>query len=1063
MTTGRIFTIPPGAPFLKVLAQSLAAGRLVPSFRLTPEDPMSLARATIYVPTRRAARALRSEFVDLMEGQSAILPVIRPLGEIDDDAGYFDENAETSLDLLPPVAALTRLIELSRLILAWRNRLPDMLRDIHTDSPLVAPASPADAIWLARSLAELIDEVETEETGWERLDKIDLGDRALWWQLTGEFLKIASAYWPDRLTELHRSSPALHRGEAIRAEARRYAREQTPHPVIVAGSTGSIPATADLIAAIHGLECGVVVLPGLDLAMNDARWRLAGAMTPEGGKSTDPASRSHPQYGLFHLLRKLNAIREDVVPLAEEPDDLSIRSEAVSQAFTPAEADVNHREWREGRDQAALEAAFAPVALIEAANEREEALSIAVALKLALSAEDADSKTQAALVTPDRNLARRVTAELKRFGIEADDSAGTPLLASHHGALVRLVLEAVLRPSDPVALISLLKHPLIRLGRTHAALEGAVNRLELLTMRGGTTLANPAELTPVIEKAIIDLKENRHRKQWQEHLLFLDHLDELKQLGTQIETAVEPLAEMVVRSDATRAEQRFSLNRWAEATGRVLENFCKDERGSLESLWGCDAGIALAGLLRDLIDTGDTLDAEGPQWIDVTTALIAGIGIKPKSVDHPRVMIWGTLEARLQQVDTLVLGGLNEGVWPGQTANNPFLSRAMKTEIGLEPPERRIGQSAHDFMMGLGTRNLILTRAVRQGGAPSVASRFLQRLTSVAGEEITEAMTERGEYYRAIAGRIDLGQEQDFSPRPAPTPAADLQPTKYSFSEAGRLRRDPYAIYARRVLKLDPMEPFNQDPGALERGNIYHAIVEQFIRKDIDPRAPEALPAIIAIAHDVFNQAALPAHIEAIWRPRFIDTAREFVKFEAERHAEIARTEVEVDARMDMADIGLTVSGRADRIDIRKDGRADIIDYKTGLSPSVKEARSLLDPQLSLEAAALKAGAFRGLKAMETENLTYVRLRPGKNFRADTVNNENAQRAKPEERKSADMLATEAISQLIKLTEALKTGRAGFKSRVAPFKDRDYGGDYDHLARVAEWSSADGEEEGGDE
>ena len=1056
MAEGRIFTIPPGVPFLKILAGALTEGRLIPGFRLTREDPLSLARATIYVPTRRAARALRSEFVDLMEGQSAILPVIRPLGEIDDDAGYFDDVPDSNLDLLPPVAPLTRLIELSRLILAWRNRLPDMLRDIHSDSPLVAPASPADAIWLARSLIELIDQVETEETGWNGLEKIDLGDRALWWQLTGEFLKIASGYWPARLAELHRSSPSLHRGEAIRAEARRYARERTPHPVIVAGSTGSIPATADLIAAIHGLECGVVVLPGLDQTMSDANWQLAGAIEAGGTTSTDPASRSHPQYGLFHLLQKLGTLRRDVIPLADEPADLHARTSAVSQAFTPAEADVNHRQWRD--DQKKLTEAFAEVALIEAANEREEALTIAIAMKLALSG---DEKTQAALITPDRDLARRVTAELKRFGIEADDSAGTPLISSHHGALVRLLLESILRPGDPVALIGLLKHPLIRLGRSREALEGAVNRLELLTMRGSTTLANPAELTPVIIQAIAELQENRHKKQWQAHLLFLDHLEELTQLGAKIEQAVEPLAKMLTRDDGGRSPNRFPLHQWAEATGRVLEAFCADERGSLESLWASDAGIALANLLRDLIDTGDTLDADGPQWIDVMTALIASIGIKPKSIDHPRVMIWGTLEARLQSIDTLILGGLNEGVWPGQTANNPFLSRVMKTEIGLEPPERRIGQSAHDFMMGLGTAKLILTRAVRQGGAPSVASRFLQRLTSVAGEEITEAMTARGGLYRAIAARIDAGQDQPFSPRPEPRPDAELQPKRYSFSEAGKLRRDPYAIYAQRVLKLDPMEPFNQDPGALERGNIYHAIVERFIREGIDPRGANAFVAIQEIAQEMFDAAALPVHIDAIWRPRFMDTAREFLAFEAERRPEIASMHVEVDARMEMPE--LTVSGRADRIDIRKDGRADIIDYKTGLTPSAKEARSLLDPQLSLEAAALKAGAFKGLKALETENLTYVRLRPAKNFKIETVNNEKSQRTKPEDRKSAEQLAVESIGQLVKLTEALKTGRAGFKSRVAPFRDRDYGGDYDHLARVAEWSSADGDEEGGDE
>lgn len=1053
MAGGRVFSIPPSAPFLKILAQALCDGRLVEGFRLDPSDPLSLARATIYVPTRRAARVLRSEFVDLMGGRSAILPIIRPLGETDDDAGYFDEADAGLLDMLPPVSPITRLVELARLILVWRNRLPDMLRDIHSDSPLVAPASPADAIWLARSLVELIDAVETEDVGWDRLKAIDLGDRALWWQLTGQFLKIASTYWPDRLAELHRSSPSLHRNEAIRAEARRLLQRGSIHPMIVAGSTGSIPATADLIAAIHRLDRGAVVLPGLDRHMSEGDWLLAGAVSPEGRKSTDPASRSHPQYGLFHLLQKLGTPRSDVTDLAEEQPDMRVRSAAVSAAFTPADADVNHRLWREGTGDR-LKTAFASAALIEAANEREEALAIAIALKLALHSPDADERTQVALVTPDRTLARRVAAELQRFGIEADDSAGTPLSSSLHGALVTLALQAVLRPGDPVTLVSLLKHPLIRLGYPRAELEAAVNRLELLCLRGGTALADPASLQAVVHAAFAAFDGSPFRKEWQARLLAEEPKAALLALADRIERAVEPLARMVVAEGGRRLSSKASLGAWAEATGRVLESLTIDDRGSLEALWSGEPGEALAGLLRETMETGETLEADGPQWIDVATALISGVGIKPRPLSHPRVFIWGALEARLQSVDTLVLGGMNEATWPAQTANNPFLSRVMKTEMGLEPPERRIGQSAHDFVMGLGSKNVIMTRALRQGGAPSVGSRFLQRLLSAVGRDIAEAMKERGEYYRRLASLIDEGEMQEFSPRPDPRPAAEIQPGKYSFSEAGTLRRDPYAIYARRILKLDPITPYNEDPGALERGNIYHAIVDRFVRSGHDPRAESAFEAISAIAREEFDAAMLPAHIDAVWRPRFLDTARAFLSAEAERRPSIRATHSEISARLEIGE-DLALTGRADRIDVLRDGRADIIDYKTGLTPSVKEARALLDPQLSLEAAALKHGGFPDLKPMETDNLLYVRLRPGKNFKVESVNNDRSTRTKPEDIRTADALADEALSQLIKLTRALRRGEAGFKSRVAPFRDRDHGGNYDHLARVAEWSSID--------
>lgn len=1057
MRKSNVFTISPGAPFLRVLARAICEGRLVEGFRHDPADPLGLAAATIYLPTRRAARVLRSEFVDLLGGRSAILPVIRPLGEVDDDAGYFEESSDDDLDLMPPVGTLTRLVELARLVLAWRNRLPAHLRSVHDDSPLVAPASPADAIWLARSLIELIDAVETEETGWDGLDRLREADRALWWELSGEFIRVASAYWPARLAELNRSSPALHRNRAIRAEAERLGRDGARGPVIVAGSTGSIPATADLIAAIHRLENGAVVLPGLDCLMADKDWRLAGALQADLSRNTDPASRSHPQYGLFHLLAKLGVEREEVVALHDDEPAIETRLEAISTAFLPSQSEVHHHLFREAQ-RGRLAEAFTGMALVEAANEREEALTIAIALKLAL--EEQGPEAQAALITPDRTLARRVCTELMRFGIEADDSAGTPLASSQHGSLLTLMLDCVLRPGDPVALASLVKHPLVRLGRTRAALDPVTHALELMALRGGTVPVNVAALSPVVAQAIAALSgEERFRKQWQARIRTEDCQAEVLALARDLETAVEPLARRLVRDgpDGTRSEH--PLGAWAEATGRVLEALCRDETGSLTALWSGDAGDALAGLLKDLIAAPDTLDATGPQWADVAGALLAGVGIRPHSMGHPRVFIWGTLEARLQSVDMLVLGGLNEGVWPGATANNPFLSRAMKTEIGLEPPERRIGQSAHDFVMGLGAKRLVLTRALRQGGAPSVASRFLQRLLAVTGKAIADAMRDRGARYLDYAGVIDEtpeAEQQDFAPRPSPVPEAGRQPQRYSFSEVTRLRRDPYAIYARRVLKLDPLDGFNEDPGVADRGNIYHDIVQRFIEAGIDPRGTAAEGEITGIVHRVFDEWALPAHVDAVWRSRALDMARRFLKWEAGRRPLVAWSKVEQNALMPVTDT-LAVSGRADRIDVRTDGRADILDYKTGASPSAKVARTLLDPQLALEAAVLKGGGFADLEPRETQDLQYVRLRPGSRFTVDTVNNENG---RGDDRRSAMELAEEALSQLTKLATALQAGEKGFRSRVAPFKDGDHGGEYDHLARVAEWSVA--EAEGGE-
>ena len=1043
---GRIYSIPASLPFLRTTAQTLVDGRLVPGFTYDPADPLALADVTIYVPTRRAARVLRSEFVDLFGGRSAILPSIRALGETDDDSGFFDEVAPALLDMAEPLSGPTRLLELARLVLAWRNSLPAAVTSVHAESPLVAPASPADAVWLARNLAEIIDAMETEELDWSALDNLDVSNHALWWQLTAEFLKIASEFWPARLTELNRSSPSLRRNATLHAETERYIQAPPAGPVIIAGSTGSIPATAGLIAAVATLPNGVVILPGLDRFMSDTEWLLVGQQ--EGAQKSDAAARSHPQYGLHRLLTRMGCTRADVEPLGTPADALEYRARILSSAFLPTQATAGWGDVRDRLDPARLAEAFRDVSLVEAANEREEALAIAIALRLAL--EDGE-ETQAALITPDRKLGRRVAAELARFGIEADDSAGTPLLSTPQGTLLRLLCEAALRPGDPVPLVALLKHPLARFGLSLDDMRAAVTALELAALRGGTAEIDISTLEPLLDAALARQAQDRHPPEWRTALP-KSAFPLARDLAARIAKAVEPLAGVLVQESRTgrRFSSKLAVSDWSERTGRALEGVAADERGDLAALWSGEAGDSLANLLKSVIETDGEIEADGPQWCDIIEALAASESVKPRSMRHPRVFIFGALESRLQSVDTVVIGGLNEGTWPGQAANDAFLSRIMKVEIGLEPPERRIGQLGHDLQMAAGAPKLVLTRALRNGSAPTVASRWLQRLLAVGGQDLAADLSARGKNLLAWAGEIDKGPSAPGVPRPAPRPPAEVQPKKYSFSEVGRLRRDPYAIYARHILRLDPVAPFNLDPGPAERGSLYHRIVDRFVREE---KTGEPLSLIARILDQEFDAALLPPHIDAVWRPRFAAVARAFVNWHLERAASVRESLTEVPASLDLSVGGVRLTGIADRIDILPDGGADILDYKTGSTPSTKVARVLLDPQLALEAAAIRRGAFRGPGIREPANLLYVRLKPGERFKAEQVNNENARSANSTP-KSAAELGEEALTELEKLLTGLIEGRFGFASRLIPEQERDYGGEYDHLARVAEWSSA---------
>lgn len=1074
----RLFTIDPGVPFLETLAHALMKGQLVKGFNHDRSDPLSLADATIFVPTRRAARALRSQFCDLIGSGSAILPVIRPLGEMDEDAGYFDETSPQTLSQAPPIGRTDMLLELAQLILAWKRALPHSVSALHGDKPLVTPVGPADAVWLARALSDLIVEMESEERPWAMLDEIDPGDHAEWWQLTLEFLKIARDFWPARLEERGLTSPGFNRNATLKAIARRLETHPPPGPVIMAGSTGTLPATANLIATVLNMEKGAVVLPGLDRSMRQEHWQpldlaiaaaRARSLSPtridkslHQRDTHDPTLPGHPQYGLSLLLDRLRVGREEARPLGHAEPFIALRNRIVSSAFLPAEGTADWPDLHAQFTADEIVSAFATVTLIETENEREEAQAIALAIRRSLLDGEAsrDREIQVALITPDRNLARRVTLALARFGIEANDSGGRLLETAPQATLLALIHETIIAPGDPVTLLSLLKHPLARFGLDAKTLAEGVNAIERIALRGGTGEVDVSTLTTLLETRIESAQQDRHAPEW------LRRIDEparmlARDLAERMERAVEPLVGFPFRIVGDAHERQVSgrlpLADWAAATARVLEAVAIDADGSLDALWGDEAGENLARLIGDVIAAPATPAVNGEEWVSLFPALLAGELVKPRAASHASVFIWGTLEARLQQVDTVILAGLNEDTWPQLGRDDPFLSRGMRQTIGLEPPERRIGQAAHDLQMALGTKNVILSRAGREGSAPTVASRWLQRLTAFLGEKASENLRSRGNDILALAAALDDGEPRKSAERPEPRPPAERQPDRYSFSEVKTLRRDPYAIYARRILRLDPFPPLIADPSFGERGTLYHDILDAFFREpaNLDRPLKDATAQLMALADLHFKRANIPLHIAALWRPRFEKVAHQLIDWEKSRETPVHLRKCEAAASYHFADIGITLTGRADRIDMLDEKTAVIIDYKTGTDPSAKQARSLLDPQLALEAAVLSRGGFRDLPALKPHSLCYIRLRPGDGFKVEKVEKP----ASDEDGSiAAACLGERSLTLMGKLVTHLREGRNGFASRLIPVSARHFGNDYDHLARVAEWSTAETDE-----
>ncbi|WP_455474166.1 double-strand break repair protein AddB [Bartonella sp. B30(2025)] len=1027
----RVFSISSGTPFLPHFVDALLSGALIDDFAPNGDIQTALADTLIYVPTRRAARTLRTAFVEKSGKQSTFLPTIRPLGNLDEDSFLFIENHTSTLN--PPIGESERLLLLARLIRPWRENLPAHLRAMFGTEDVVIPAHTADAIWLAQDLAQLMDEVETEAADWSKLKEIAPDMVAEWWQITLNFLTIVTQSWPQILQEKKRSDPALWRNTVLKMHAETLHRTQPNKPIIAAGATGSIPAVAHLLKVISHLPKGAVVLPGLDLHMDEAQWDALGSMNAEKTTSDvfdhTTSAFSHPQYHLKKLLSLMKCHRIHVHEIGQQSAIKKKRAALVSEAFRPASTtDL----WAQiVRDD--YESLCENWSLIEAINEREEALAISVALRNAIE----EPQKTAALITNDRNLARRVATELQRFGIEANDSGGIPLAQTLPSTLLRLILENVFQPNDPVAFLSLLKHPLTTLGQKRHYLREIVENFELFVLRGSTGRIDLCTCDQFFETWIKTHLYNN----FDNNTFDQPKIEEARQLCHLLIKAIEPLMSLM------QQQKECTINEAAIATVEVFENFGCDENNSLVNLYQNEAGQALSTFLQELVSDQSGLKFRLCEWPAMFSALISTRSVTPSPGGHPRLFIWGALESRLQTVDTVIIGGLNEGSWPITARNDAFLSRPMKMMLTLEPPEQRIGLSAHDFQWAMGMNKVVMSRAKRVNHTPSLPSRWIQRLETVIGKHVWEQIRARGEILLHWAKSLDNTKVTTCTTRPCPVPPLDVRPRHFSVTEIETLRYDPYAIYAKKILQLKPLKALIHDPSATERGILYHAILAAFCTQVKDPTAENALDVLLAIGRKEFDKLNLPSDIAAIWWTIFENFAPFFIQWESnlgprERHAEIASKKILIGAT------GVTLSGRVDRIDVLPNKMVEILDFKTNTPPSSKQVHNLISPQLALEAALFMQGAFTDFQGLTPSNLLYIPLNKKGEIKSQSIFSNKGEK----DQKGTINLSEKAWDQLIALIEYYQNPQQGYLSHAVPSK-KTYESDYDHLARLWEWSS----------
>ncbi len=1018
-SVSRLYTIPASVPFLPTLAAALLDGRLVPGYA-PRHDPLTLADATVYLPNRRAARAFGFALLDALGQNATLLPRILPLGDIDEEALAFSETADAE-ELLPAIDPLRRRLVLARLVLQWTRQLATATGSV---DPLIA-ASPAAAITLADQLAHLFDDITLANIPFEAIKTAVPPNLDQYWEISRQFLEIAHRGWSAYLREQNLLDPAVRRDKLLAREAERLAKSNTG-PVIAAGSTGSLPAVANVLRVIAHHPNGAVVLPGLDQNLDDESFDAI-----EGGKSADggevEGSPGHPQFGLKRLLARIGAKRTDVVSLAEPQRPL--REKFLSEAFRPA---ATTDRWKPREETTAGADPLADITFVEATEPREEALAIAIALRETLESKNA----AAAFVTPDRALARRVAAELTRWNIAVDDSAGVPLAETEAGRFARLVATVAAEELAPVPLLAFLRHPL----SLFADEPHSIDALEQAILRG----PRPAPGAESLVRAVKDQRKVKFHPQDPRARLRQDDWESAARLAERTGASLAPLS--------AYAGKPASLARLLNAHREALSS----------------AGLDLAEGAREdtkaLVETfdklcsaaGDAFDLSLADYADMFGELIADPPVRPAFDPLARIRILGPLEARLQSVDRAIVGGLNEGTWPPEARTDAFINRPMRRELGLDLPERRIGLNAHDLAQMMGAREIVLTRARRQAGAETVASRFWQRIAAVAPSRAWDDACKRGNTLIDFAQVLDRPKEEAGpAAKPAPRPPRAARPKRLSVTEIGDLVRDPYTIYARHVLALIPFDAIDADPGAAERGAILHEALAAFAKAYPEKMPADALRHLLSLGDKIFESYRDFPEIIAVWRSRYQRIARWFTGEEAERRRRIIKTFAEIRGKIEFPVAGepFTLAARADRIDLFADGSAAVVDYKTGAAPSNKEMCVGLAPQLPLEAAIARAGGFSNLpKISSVSEIAVMRLSggnpagkmqpfvPGKPF------------------KSCDELADYNLARLKDLLAAFADEAQPYHPIPRP-KWRLRYGKYDHLARIAEWSASGGEDE----
>jgi ATP-dependent helicase/nuclease subunit B len=1030
-----VFSLPLGVPFLEALARAILNGDLPAPGGKVP-DTLLLPKITLLLPTRRAARVARDAFLSVAKTRALIMPRIQPISEGEGDLSLISSVAELgpsaieALEQPPAIAPLDRTLVLMQLVARWRQTLAEA---VSPSERTALGSTPAQAAQLAAELAKLMDDIERENVSLANIQLLVPETYSEHWKKTVDFLKIVTEFWPAYLGANGLTSPEARRNALILAEVDRVAKLKPEDVVIIAGVTGSIPATVTLMRAVANHPSGAVVLPALDQSLDEESW---GKIVPDHPE--------HPQFGLKKLLNGLGIARCDVKELpgpGVEPARHA-RSAFFSEAMRPSATTARWHQFAATADRSEVVNALSGISLIEAPSAQDEAEAVALILRETI---ETPGRT-AALVSPDRLLARRVAIRLEAWGIRIDDSAGRPFSKTVPGAFLALVINAVVSDFAPAETMALLRHPLCRVGFKTFDIRRFARALEISAFRTPYLGRGIGGIIAALDAAERD-RDAKKRTHVAAQRLWKEDCDGARSLVLKIAEAFEPLTELYA---AGKVHTFAALSRAHAAAAESLAALPDDESPASNGqnpLWQGEAGETAAHFFSELLKPETpNVDLHAVDYADLYATLLARENVRERTAVHPRISIWGPFEARLQQPDVLVVGSLNEGTWPEAAEPGAWLNRPMRDELGLPSPEEETGRAAHDFVSLLGAETVYLTRAEKVDGVPTVPSRWLMRVSALLkGMNLLPVLEPEKSWLAWARSRdwIDPAKRVRIE-APAPRPPVDTRPRKMSVTEIERWTSNPYAIFARHILKLDPLPVLGATLDASVRGGLVHDVLSRFATEFPQKLPADPLAELQRIATAVLEVYTGHPRVAAFWLPRLKRFLVWFAASEAGRRDGIDTVIAETSARLVLDSGGkpFTLTARADRID--DNGSSIIItDYKTGTAPNDAAVKAGRSPQLPLEAAiALDEIGFANLSGRAVEALRYIRASGGEPPGEERI-------------VKCDDVAALAAETLIGLQQLIAT----FDHPETPYRAirrPGYRYDYDayaHLARVAEWSA----------